>query len=113
MRSGASRRGAPPRSLSPVLYGPESADGRRTRILMVEVNRGTIGVMSGVVLLLGLTAFILSIVTPWYGAPVFAACLILGALLAVGIHRSRRTRPPISVVEESQDDQEAQSIEPK
>jgi len=69
--------------------------------------------MSGVVLLLGLTAFILGVLTPWYGAPVFAGSVILGALLAIGLHRSRRPKPSVSVLPDAQPNDDAKPIEPR
>ncbi len=71
---------------------------------MLNVRKRKAGVMGGAVLLLGLTVFILSIVTPWYGGPIFAACVILGGMLAVGIHRLRRSKRTVSVVEEPTED---------
>lgn len=80
---------------------------------MIIVRKKRAGVMGGALLLLGLAVFFLSVVAPWYGGPIFVACVILGAMLAVGIHRLRRSKRSVSVVEDSRDDREAEPIEPK
>jgi hypothetical protein len=80
---------------------------------MITVTKRHAGIMGGAVFLLGLTVFILSILTPWYGGPIFAACVIFGGLLAVGIHHLRRSRRTVSVIEDSREDAEAKPIQPK
>ena len=80
---------------------------------MIIVRKRKAGVMAGAVLLLGLTVFILSVVTPWYGGPIFVACVIAGAMAAVVIYRLRRSKRSVSVVEDSREDREAKPIDPK